>query len=90
MNAFDPMPTIREQLGMPAARNPIPTRTGVYIIDRPHHHEYDQWWVGSAIFELSRTGYWTVDGRPKTADEVDTIRHGQALVPLLPPSERDL
>ena len=62
----------------------------MYVIDQPHHHHIPNWWVGSVLFELSRTGYWVVDRKPRTADEVDTIRHGQALVPLLPPSERDL
>jgi hypothetical protein len=71
-------------------RNPLPTSPGVYIIDRPHHHEYDRWWVGSAIFELSRTGYWTVERTPLTADEVETIRHGQTLIELRPVSEGDL
>lgn len=70
----------------------IPTDSGLYIIDQPSHHGIDGWWVDSAVFRLSRSGYWTIDERPITVDEIAALLRprGLDLVPLVPRTDADL
>lgn len=78
--------------GKPLPPKPVdlPTAAGLYVVDQPHHHNTPDWWVDSAVFRRTRSGYWLVDEYPATVDEVAAIVGSNHLVPLIPKTEADL
>jgi hypothetical protein len=85
----EPEPSVWDTLAPRRGTPGIPNTPGVYIIDQPSHHNTPGWWYGSAHFRRDTHGYWQMDAREITIDELVTIvGHGE-LVELVPRSETD-
>lgn len=85
MTAFDPMPTIRNILGMPPKTPKLPTRPGLYVPQGSDDLN------DVTVWRLDPEGFWwRQSDTGVTAEEVAAANGGVALEALVRESEKDL
>ena len=86
---FDPMPTIREQLGMPPAPvAPLPTEPGRYVIKGGTSVNH---WASREYIQTPNGDWLRVTYVDTTEDEIRAgLFEGQILEPLIAASDADL